>query len=196
MDWKLVCLKMMGQCNFSIAPAIYHFLICSISFANPKNFSLVILHLYSRNPQSSKMMAFVAKYTNKSLPLICGFYQNMQYWKYNWSTIYEVVQANIFKIKLSGWLSAFGVSEHFKYSLKQNGKLCVLLLTKFKWGIKSTYLNSSLFVIALVPNTKADAWIGLVAFKHRKLLLINPNFAFSRFTALSAALIVVPFINM
>ena len=39
----------MGQCNFSIAPVIYHFLILYISFANLKNFGFLRLHLYSRN---------------------------------------------------------------------------------------------------------------------------------------------------
>ena len=38
----------MGQCNFSIAPAIYHFLILHISFANLKNFGFLRLHLHSR----------------------------------------------------------------------------------------------------------------------------------------------------
>jgi hypothetical protein len=39
--------------QFSIAPVIYHFLICYMSFANLKNFSFLILYLYSRNPSFS-----------------------------------------------------------------------------------------------------------------------------------------------
>ena len=42
---KLGCLKMMGQCNFSIFPAIHHLLIRCLSFANPKNFGFLRLHL-------------------------------------------------------------------------------------------------------------------------------------------------------
>jgi len=47
-------LKKMGQCNFSIAPVIYHFLILYISFANLKNFGFLRFHQYSRYPQFSE----------------------------------------------------------------------------------------------------------------------------------------------
>ena len=58
MDWKLVCLKWTGQCNISVAPLIYHFLIYYISFANLKNFGILRLHRYSRNTQSKEIMEF------------------------------------------------------------------------------------------------------------------------------------------
>jgi hypothetical protein len=40
MDRKLVCVKIKGQCSFSIAPVIYQFLIYYISFANLKILAL------------------------------------------------------------------------------------------------------------------------------------------------------------
>jgi hypothetical protein len=44
--------------QFSIAPLIYNFLKFYISFANPKNFGLLILHQYSRNLKFSKNVAY------------------------------------------------------------------------------------------------------------------------------------------
>ena len=49
----------MGQCNFSIAPAIYHFLILYVSFANLKNFGSLRLHLHSRFINFSQSVDFV-----------------------------------------------------------------------------------------------------------------------------------------
>ena len=50
---------MTGQCNFSIAPAIYHFLILYISFANLKNFNFLRLHQHRHNPQFSQSAGFI-----------------------------------------------------------------------------------------------------------------------------------------
>jgi len=50
----------MGQCNFAIAPVIYHFQIFYISFANLKNFGFLRLHRDSRYPQFSKSVGCAA----------------------------------------------------------------------------------------------------------------------------------------
>jgi hypothetical protein len=54
---------MTGQCNFGIAPVIYHFLILYISFANLKNFGFLRLHLHSRFINFSQSVDLYVQYT-------------------------------------------------------------------------------------------------------------------------------------
>jgi hypothetical protein len=49
----------MGQCNFAIAPVIYHFRIFYISFANLKNFGFLRLHRDSRYLKSNQGVGFL-----------------------------------------------------------------------------------------------------------------------------------------
>lgn len=50
--------------QFRIAPLIFNFLKFYISFANPKNFGLFILHQYSRFTQFSKSVSYVYLISN------------------------------------------------------------------------------------------------------------------------------------
>ena len=52
--WEVFQIK--GQCNFSIAPVIYHFLILYISFANLKNFGFLRFHQDNRNVNFSEFV--------------------------------------------------------------------------------------------------------------------------------------------
>jgi hypothetical protein len=62
-------LKRTGQCNFSIVPCIYHFLICYISFSSLKNFGSVILHLYSHNIHKAGNVYVVLRNTHSKSDL-------------------------------------------------------------------------------------------------------------------------------
>jgi hypothetical protein len=52
---RALCITGTGQCHFSIAPAIYHFLIFNISFANLKNYGILKLHRAYSSPKIFRM---------------------------------------------------------------------------------------------------------------------------------------------
>ena len=60
---KPLCIKMMGQCNFSIAPIIYHFMIYYMSFAALKNLGILRMHLHNQtHPLPIFWIAFASRF--------------------------------------------------------------------------------------------------------------------------------------